>query len=186
MQLVSSFVRSDEARTPSIFVPIATTRGRPQVNLRVRVSSEVEAEEANKNHVTLFALTSRTVTALGYPIRFPTQLVVARSVLPAVETTLRTIPFVSEEAAARPRIEDIAVALLSFDPVVARVILERNREDVDPDYLLKRVLTENVERLAASVRFFDLAPALPRIGKPISTTNLERELVKNPPTGRLP
>ncbi len=186
MRLSATFVRSGEARTPTVFVPIRPARGRPQVSLRAHIFTEADVDEARWNNVPLFALKSKTVTALGYPIRFPTQLVVARSVLPAVETPYRVIPFVSEVSAARPRLEDVAIALLSLDPIASRVVLERNRRDVDADYLLKRVLTENVERLASFVRYFDLAPALPHLGNSIPQSSLEREFRKNWPVGRLP
>lgn len=186
MAVVSSFVRSKKGLTPAIFVPAPRPKGRPSVRLRVRVDSEEDANAANKAGVPLFALTSRTVTALGYPIRFPTQLVVASTVRSAVDSSFRMILFNSEEAALRPKIEDVIVALLTIDPVVARVVLERNRDEVRPEYLLKRVLTENQEQLAAWARFFDVVPTLPRLGKSLPAANLDREFRKNLPTGRIP
>jgi hypothetical protein len=186
MHAVSYFVRSGEARIPAVFVAAPIPRGRPRVRFLVRISTEEDADSANNASIPLFALTSDTITALGYPVRFPSQLVVARSILRAVETRFRTISFVSEEAALRPRIEDVTLAFSNVDPIAARVVLERNRADVDPEYLLKRVLSENLEARATYARFFDLAPALPRVGPSISVKSLEREFRKNPPTGRIP
>ncbi len=186
MSVVSGFVRSGPRPVPSVFVPVVSTRGRPREHFRVRIDSEKDADLANEGSVPLFGLSSEVVTALGYPTRFPTQLVVARSILSAVDTELHVIPFVSEEAARRPRVEDVAVALLSFDPMVGRVLLERNRADIRPHYLLKRVLTENVERLATWARFHDLAPDLPKIGESLPLANVLRETRKNRPAGAIP
>jgi hypothetical protein len=186
MELVSNFVRSNETEIPHYFVPVQSRRGRPPIRLRVMIRNEEDAERANRDGVPLFALESRTVTAMGCPMRFPTQLVVAKSIQPAVESPLRQIEFISEQATLNPRVEDIAVALLDIDPVIARVLLERNRDAIRPDYLLKRVLTENKERVASWVRFFDLAESLPRVGKSISEVNLAREFGKNLPAGTIP
>ncbi len=186
MQVDSCFVRSGDTRVPGVFVAAPTPRGRPRARFHVRISTEDDADSANRANVPLFALTSDTITALGYPIRFPSQLVVARSILRAVKTGYRTIPFVSEEAALQPRMEDVTLAFSYVDPVAARVVLERNRARDDPRYLLKRDLSENLEARATYARFFDLAPTLPRVGPSIPAKNLEREFRKNLPTGRFP
>jgi len=186
MELVSSFVRSNEAEIPSYFVPVQPHRGRPSVRHQVHIRDEDDAESAHRDGVPLFLLESSTVTAMGCPMRFPPQLVVARSIQPAVESPFRQIGFISEAATLNPRVEDVAVALLDLDPVIARVLLERNKDAVRPDYLLKRVLTENKERLASWVRFFDLADSLPRVGKSIPAENLAREFGKNLPAGTIP
>jgi|HubBroStandDraft_1064217.scaffolds.fasta_scaffold42377_3 hypothetical protein len=184
----SFLVRAPGERLPptELLIPIHKGRGRPTVEYRLKVHRHEDVELLRRKHLPLYLLTSERVTALGYPIRFPSELVVSRSLLSAVETSYRTIPFVSEAAVARPRIEDIALAFLTLRPIAARVLLERNRAEVDPNYLLKRVLTENLEEPASYARLFDLAPALPRTGPSIPVAALEREFRKNRPTGRIP
>lgn len=171
---------------PNVLVQIRSVRGRPPLEFRLRVRCPEDVEVLRRKNLPLYLLTSETVTALGYPIRFPPELVVARSLLSALETEYRTIPFVSEEAVIRPRIEDVALAFLTLRPIASRVLLERNRHEVDPTYLLKRVLTENLEAPATYARFFDLAPALPHVGPSVPEAALEREFRKNRPTGRIP
>ena len=186
VQAVTSFVRTGEDRTPSIFVPVPEPRGRPPIRFRPRITRPEDVEEARKNGVPVYLLESKVVSALGYPIEFPPELVVARSCLGAIDTTYRTIPFVSDRAVHRPRFEDVALALLSVNRIAARALLQRNREHLDTGYLTKRVFQEDLEERATSVRFFDLVPGLARVGRALPKEAIERQLRKNPPTGRLP
>jgi hypothetical protein len=186
MRAMTSFVRTGEDRTPSVFVPLPEARGRPPVRFRLKVSSPQDVEDARKARVPVYLLTPTVVTALGCPIEFPPELVVARSALSATDTPYRTIPFLSDRAVLRPRFEDVALALLSVNRLAARVVLERNRARLDPQYLMKRVLQEDLEAQATSVRLFDLVPALSRVGPSLPKAAIERQLRKNLPTGRLP
>ncbi len=186
MKAVASFVRTGEGRTPFIFVPAQKPKGRPRTEYRARITKPQDVEEARKLGYPLYLLEPVAVTALGYPMEFPPELVIDRSILPAVDTTYRTIPFDSSEAVLKPRIEDVAIALLSIDAIAARAVLDRNRDAIDPDYLLKRVIKEDAEERATWVRFFDLAAGLPRVGESIPKAALERKLRKNPVLRRLP
>jgi len=186
VRAITNFVRTGEDRTPSVFVRVPEPRGRPPIPFRARISRPEDAEEAQRNGVAVYLLDPKVVTALGYPIEFPPQLVVARSCLEAVDTAYATIPFTSERAVLHPRFEDVVLALLSVNRLAARVLLERNRERLDPSYLLKRVLQEDLEAWATSVRFFDLVPALPRVGRSLKKEALARQFSKNRPIGRLP
>jgi hypothetical protein len=123
--------------------------------------------------------TAKQVTDLGYPIRFPTRVVVARSLLPIVDSTLGTIPFASDQAATSPRPEDAAVAMLRFDMIGARALVDRNPE-WDPTYLTRRIWEENLAGRATYVRFFDILPLVPQMGEALDRTALERKLRKNP------
>lgn len=181
MRSATTFYRTGEDRTPSVFVPLAPTRGRPLREYRLRIGSARDVTAARRSGVAVSLLDSPTVTALGYPMTFPPELIAATTVASAIDGPLRVIPFVSEAAVRNPRIEDIALALLHLDPIAARVVLERNRESVDPAYLTKRVLQEDLEAEATHVRFFDLAPTLPRIGPAISAESIARQLRKNRP-----
>lgn len=181
MKVESAFIReSGEYPLPArIAIPLSKPTGRPRVEYRLRVESEDDARLVQRRGQPLFALTAKRVTELGYPIRFPTRLVVARSILPLVESSLGTIPFVSEEAARSPRPEDVAIAMLRFDMIGARVLLDRN-PDWDSRYLTRRVWEENLVSRATFVRFFDVLPFLPKEGEAISRTALERKIRKNP------
>lgn len=186
METVTNFVRRGEGRTPSIFVRAPKPKGRPRTEYRARVTKPQDVEEARKLGYPLYLLEPEAVTALGYPMDFPPELIVDRSILPAVDTTYRTIPFDSPEAVLKPRIEDVAIALLSIDAIAARAVLDRNRDAINSDYLLKRIIQENAEERATWVRLFDLVPGLPRVGETIPKAALERKLRQNPVLRRLP
>ena len=65
------------------------------------------------------------VTMLGYPMRFPTLVVVPRGQRGAVVTDFPIVEFLSEAAVARPRLEDVLVAMLRFDALAARTARAR-------------------------------------------------------------
>lgn len=182
MRIETAFTRTGEDRTPSVFRPVRSTRGRPPIAYRLRINGPKDVEVARRSGAAVALLDSALVTALGYPMAFPPVVVVAAGVASAIDSTLPIVPFVSEAAVRAPRIEDIALALLEVDPIAARAVLERNREAVDPTYLAKRVLQEDREVAACRVRFFDLAPLIPRIGTPLPAVSLARHLRKNPPS----
>jgi hypothetical protein len=181
MSIQSSFVRDKARALPSIFVPVRQSRGRPREEFEVRVSSEQDAELATENGVPMFVVGPRQMAALGYPLNFPPVLVVARSQIAAIRSPLKLLAFNSESAVADPKIEDVVVALLTVDPIAARAVFERNRDSVDLGYLLKRLFSENLERIAAWVRFTDILPALPKSDLMLSRSSLDHELAKNLP-----
>jgi len=180
MEATVAFTRTDDDRTPSVFVPVPVPKGRPRTAFHLRIRSEADVAVARRSSVPVFLLDARTVSALGYPIEFPSELVLPRWLLSAVTTAFRIIPFRSETAVLRPRFEDVALAMLSVDAIGARAILERNRDAIDPIYLLRRVVQEQVEEKATWVRFFDLVPTLPKVGRPIPKAALARKLRNNP------
>jgi hypothetical protein len=172
-------VRSGRAAASAVFVPVSPARGRPRVEFRARVRSRADAEEARRANVPLFVLTREMVAGLGYPVNLPDLLLVAESIRGAIDSTLAVIPFVSEDAVRDPRVEDVIVALLRVNPLIARVLLERNRSDVQSEYLLKRVLVESVERLATRVRFQDVVPTIPVVGDALSQAAISHELARD-------
>lgn len=184
MRAVTTFYRTGEDRTPSVFVPVPPTRGRPPAEYRLHISVPEDIEVARRSGVAVALLSSAVVTALGYPMTFPPEVIASATVAPAIETSFDVICFVSEAAVRNPRVEDIALALLHLDPIAARVVLERNRESVDPAYLTKRVLQEDLEAEATRVRFFDIAPSIPQVGTPLSAESIARQLRKNLPSAR--
>lgn len=186
MRAVTSLIRTGEDRTSSVFVPVPEPRGRPPTRYRVRIRSPADVERARDSDIPVYLLDAGIVTALGYPIEFPAELIVAHSVRGAVETTYETVPFVSDSAVRSPRFEDVALAMLTINRLAARAILDRNVERLDRTYLLKRILQENLEERATSVRLRDLVPSLPRVGRELPRAAIQRQLRKNLPTGRLP
>ena len=181
MEIALAFVKGpgETAPAPSVFIPIPAATGRPKTEYRLRVENPAQVEEARRARAPVYLLTEDTVQALGYPLNMPPSLVVARSILGAIETTYPVVSFVSEEAVSRPRVEDVAIALLAIDAVGSRIILESNRDEVDPDYLLRRVVEERVIPVATSVRFQDLSPGIPRLGPSVSEAFLARKIRKS-------
>jgi len=103
----------------------------------------------------------------------------------AVTTHLPVVGFVSERAASHPRLEDVFIAMLRFDVLAARALIERNIDLVDRDYLLKRILQEDLEEEATRVRLQDFL-SLPRKGEPLPRDALERAASRNRPRGLIP
>ncbi len=171
--------RGEHPLPKHIGVPIPSPRGRRRHEYRLRIISENDARTAQRHGLPLHPLTSQQVTDLGYPIRFPTRLVVAQSLLPLVETNLGTIPFISEMAARSPRPEDAAVAMLRFDMIGARALLDRNPK-WNRTYLTRRIWEEDLGRRATFVRFFDVLPSLLRVGESLGEGELHRKIRKNP------
>jgi hypothetical protein len=168
----------------SLAIPIPTPNHRPWMEYRFEVRSEDDVETLNRHRLPIHLLTAERVSDLGYPIVFPSQAVIARSLRPLVETNLGVIPFVSTEAAALPRDEDAIVAMLRFDMVGARAIWDHNRERLDSLYLLRRILEEKVERRAAFVRFSDVLPGIPQSEGALDLNRLRSKLRKHPAVRR--
>jgi hypothetical protein len=172
---------SDRALSRTVFVPApARPSHRPVVRYeKLVIRSEQDAELVRRANLPVRAFTAKWVTELGYPIRFPTRLIVARSLLPIVETNLGIIPFASEEASRSHHPEDSAVAMLRFDMIGARALLDRNPA-WDKGYLTRRIWEEGLGRRATFVRFFDILPRAPREGRELDPVALARKLRKNP------
>ncbi len=163
----------------ALAVPIPTPNHRPPTEYRFRVRSEADVEALHRHRLPIHLLTAKKVTAMGYPIVFPSRAVIARTFRPLVETELATIPFVSAEAATSPRDEDVVVAMLRFDMIGARAIWDRNRERLNSDYLLRRILEEGAERRAAFVRFSDFLPGIAESADALDPERLSRKLRKH-------
>jgi hypothetical protein len=112
---------------------------------------------------------------LGYPVVFPPHLLVARAVEGAVDSSFPRLVVAAPEAALRPGIEDIVVALLRIDALAARGVATRNRASIDPVHLLRRVVQADVEREATWVNLQQFAPAIPKVGTPLPSAQLEEQ-----------
>ena len=85
------------------------------------------------------------------------------------------------EALRDPGVEELVALLLRFDPLAARVVAVRNRVDLDPNELYRRVRNEVLERAATKVRLQEFARALPVVGEPLPREELEWIERNNPP-----
>jgi hypothetical protein len=179
MKAVTEFERVEENTSPSVFIPIVPPKGRPRLRYRLRVNTADDVRVAGRAGIPLFWLDSTVVTMLGYPMEFPPRVVAARNVLPAVSSSRKVQEMESSEALLHPRWEDVTLMLLRFDPVAARAVLDRHRNSIDADYLVRRVVEERLLAPATFVRFFDIVPTVPRFGESILRSALERKLSSN-------
>lgn len=181
MRVDLALVREPTDRTlpRSVFVPAERASHRPVARYaKIVIRSEHDAELVRKANLPVRVFNATWVTQLGYPIRFPTRLIVARSLLPIVDTNLGVIPFTSEEATRSPHVEDSAIAMLRFDMIGARALVDRNPK-WDREYLTRRIWEEGLGRRATFVRFFDVLPHAPREGRELDSVELARKLRKN-------
>jgi len=183
-----SFVRGpDERSIPRhLFVPEARSFHRPVQRTRLRLQDREGVEEARRAGIPVYLLRPETVTMLGYPISFPPVLFAAEPSASGIDSEFRKVAMASDHAVREPRLEDVIVMLLQVDELAARAVAERNREDIRANYLLKRVLQENLERAATLVRFQDFAPAIETVGRSLPRAALDRQMRKNLPRGILP
>lgn len=182
MQVATDLIRSpkDWALPEDILEASVPIRHRPKVRYRLVLRSAEDVEKARHAKLPVFAVTDSIVTMLGYPMKFPPLVLVPRSIRNAVESHLPVIEMLSEDAVREPRLEDVIVAMLRFDPLAARALADRNSDVLDRDYLLKRILTEDAEAEASRVRFQDnLLPSLPVKADPLPKAALDRIISSN-------
>jgi hypothetical protein len=146
------------------FVEISRRRGRPWKHYRLRVRAPEDVEVARRLGLSLYLLTPERVAELGAPTNFRPYLLVAQELEPAVDTEYPRIVSRYGECVRNPRIEDLVAALLSVDPLVARLLAMRNRKFIDPVRLAERVVQEGVAGPATRVRLQDIAPGIPELG----------------------
>lgn len=188
MKAETLLVRSAEDRgLPSgLFRAQTHPSHRPRTFYHLVLHKAQDVDAARSLGVPVFAIRDSLVRMLGYPMRFPTMLLLPRHLRDAVETDMPIVEFLSERAVRDPQLEDIPVALLLFDVLAARAVAERNRDLLDTEYLLKRIIQEDLEEEATKVRFQDILPSLPTKGKPLPRAALERVLAGNRPRGLIP
>lgn len=131
--------------------------------------------------VPTFLLTSDHVTRLGYPVAFRPWLVVGERIATKVSSPFRILPVRDEESVLRPGTVEVVGFLLRFDPLAARIVAVRNRRDIDPHELYRRVRNEGLEGPATRVRLQEFSPAIPRVGTAISPRELAWIERNNPP-----
>jgi hypothetical protein len=177
MKLDSALVRepSDRALPPQVFVPQRSTMHTPRTRFRLRLRSPEDVRVARSRGVPVYLLDTWVVEALGNPRNRKPRLMVARDLLPVIDSPYATVSFASRDAVVRPRLEDVVVALLHYDKLGARQVARRHRARLDPNRLLKRVFEEGLEGPAYRVRLDDFSPSLPRTGTPLTREELLAE-----------
>jgi hypothetical protein len=183
MRLLGTVLRSPGERVvpAALLRPATRTRGRPRVEYLPQVRSADDATALRRHGVPTFLLTSDWVTRLGYPVEFQPWLVVGERIAEKVSTPFRMLPVRDEESVLHPGTAEVVGFLLRFDPLAARVVAVRNRRNVDPHELYRRVRNEGLEGPATRVRLQELSPAIPRVGTAISRRELEWIERNNPP-----
>jgi hypothetical protein len=186
MRLDATLIREDRDRK---ILPLLRRElhepHRPRTRYRLVIGTADEAEVARREGLPVFPIRDDVITMLGYPMRFPGLLVVARAARSAVETDLPVVEFLSERAVARPRLEDVMIAMLRFDPLAARALIHRNGDLVDPAYLAKRIYQEDLEEEATRVRLHELLPFEP-VGEMLPAAAIAKADRANRPEGLLP
>lgn len=177
MRVRSSLVRepSDRLGRQSPLQPIEPRRGRPERKYRIRIHNLDDVRTARSLGLPIWAATGDLVSALGVPMVMPPTLAVWRPLLDAMETDFRTHGVEKLASATQPKIEDLAVLLLRFDPLAARAMLLWNREFVDSTRLLCAVIEEGAQRLATEVDLQEIAPGIPRVGPTLPMEALRRQ-----------
>lgn len=183
-----TFVRdpSERAIPHDLFVTKMRGFHRPVQHTRLQIDTPEKAEKAHRAGLPVYLLRPETVTMLGYPISFPPVLFAVEPTLSGIDTQYRKVRAASAEAVRDPRLEDVITMLLQVDELAARAVAERNRAELRPAYLLKRVLQEDLERAATLVRFQDFSSAIEPVGEALSKAALERQMRKNLPKTVIP
>ncbi len=148
---------------------------RPSKRFRLRVRNSDEVDRARALRLPLHRVGPEDLACFGFPMTFPPVLVVASSISKAVDTPLGVVVFHAEEAASRPRLEDLVVVMLRIDPLIARGLVLRHAAFLSPAQLLKRILQEDVEEEATLVRLQEFCPGLPPKGEPLPREELHRQ-----------
>ncbi len=187
MHLDVALVRSAQERglPRDLIVRDPRPSHRPRERLALRIARPEDVDRVRRFKLPIFVVREDQLEMLGYPMRLAPLVVAARVLEPALRSDLRVVTFVSEEAARRPRLEDLLVAILKVDPIAARALLERNRDLLDLAYLTKRVYQEDLEPAATAVRFQDVLD-LPPAGEVPAAAAIERLARANWPKGVLP
>jgi len=187
MQLETTLIRSDKDKG----IPTATLRTeakkphRPRNRYRLFIRDVNDAQIAKRKNLPVFPIRDEMVTMLGYPMKFPTIIVVPRAARSAIESHLPVVEFLSERAVYNPRIEDIMIAMLRFDLLAARALIHRNLDLLDARYLAKRIYQEDLEEDATRVRLHELVPFSP-VGEALPAQAIDKVDRANLPRGVLP
>jgi len=157
------------------------TRGRPRLEYRPRVRSADDVTTLRRHRVPAVLITAEWVSRHGYPVEFRPWLAVPAGLAGKFASDFRILPVQDEDALRDPGIAEMVTLLLRFDALAARLIAVRNRTQLDPNELYRRVRNEGVESAATRVRLQDFAPAIPKVGTSLSRSELRWIEKNNPP-----
>jgi hypothetical protein len=182
MKVEASLFREEGERPlpREMLVPTARSRGRPRKEYRPRVRSARDVDRLRHHRVPAFLLTSEWVTKSGYPVRFRPWLALPEELSTKVSSEYRVLPVKDEDALRDPGIAELVTLLLRFDPLAARVVAVRNRVQLDPNELYRRIRNEGLERPATKVRLQEFARAIPVVGTPLPREELRWVERNNP------
>lgn len=172
-RLTRSYSRSGP--TSRVLEKESRPRGRPIDQFRLVLRLPADVEEARALDLPVYLLTSELTTMLGCANVFPPLLLLGWSLDEATVAPWKRVLFLREESARRPRLEDLAAALLRFNPLIARALLVRNAERVDPHRLLRVVMTEGLEAAATLVRLQEFCPQIPTEGEALPLASLQKQ-----------
>lgn len=158
MKLAEHLQKSDKyERYPDIFKEVAKEPHRPQKRFKLMVNTREDAKKASKADIPILWIDSSYTKILRYPMTMPNTIVIPREYKTAVESDLNIhifesmTPFSGESVI--PRFEDVVVFMLKFDQLAARAMVDRN--DLDHEYLQKRIIQEELENEASEVYLHD-------------------------------
>lgn len=136
---------------------------------------ESDVWDARRLGLPVYPITSHLLSSLGCPTTLPLFVVLAREISCATDTQHRRIEMADPHAVQAFRIEDLVVALLRVDALLARKVAMRYRGILDPSRLCRRILAEGVVREATRVGLQEVAPDLPREGPSLPSESLLRQ-----------
>jgi hypothetical protein len=159
-----TFAPGDPRPPGGSFVEASRRPGRPWKHYRLQVRGPDDVAIARSLGLPVHLLTPELATQLGAPTNFRPHLLVAQELDPAVDTEYPRIVIRFGECLRDPRIEDLVAALLSIDPLTARLLAIRNQKFIDPQRLANRVVQEGVAEPATRVGLQELARGIPALG----------------------
>jgi hypothetical protein len=186
MNLISHFIKSYEwERYPDVFKEVRRRNRRPKKAFLLDINTIEDVERVRNTGVPIFAIDTRDLAILGYPMRIPTTVAVPREHKDAVRTGFRIHTFQSLVPFARRRIEDVIVFVMSMDLIAARAIIERNKDLLDFEYLQKRILQEELEEAATRIHLQEFI-CIPVVAEPLPKDALLRATRGNFVRGMIP
>jgi len=157
MELTSELQKSQRhENVPDVFTEITPSPNRPKKKFNLKVNSKKEAKKALKAGVPILWIEDSYTKILRYPMKIPEAIIVPREYRDVVRTDLNLNTFESETPfndTIIPRWEDVVVFMLTLDSLAARAMTDRN--ELDHDYLQKRIYQENLEEEAVDVHLQD-------------------------------
>jgi len=157
MKLTSELQKSQRyENVPEVFIEISRSSNRPKKRFDLKVNIEKEAKKASKAGVPILWIEDSYTKILRYPMKIPETIIVPREYRDAIITDLNLHTFEAETPfndSIIPRLEDVVVFMLTLDPLAARAMMDRN--ELDLDYLQKRIYQENLEEEAVDVHLQD-------------------------------